>query len=315
MQTIWQDIMDRWLNTEKWSELKVSPLESVIYEECSSAEDKQRLQDHRLRLMLADIQKREAEAAEYGDGEQDTVLSVFAASLRKKQDSAARVYSLLRQGLSREQIRQQLAPQEGYLEQAEDRLLQLYVRANMRSGNTAPGTLHSPGFQTWQQLQRSGYRVLRQDTTGAVHYRFCHHRHLLGTGTAMVLPGFPVTLQGGGLFLCSSMDPDQTVVPGMSREILDADNATESVARLTWLGKDRYHLTMNWATGTQTVRIHFREGEYNFWLEDRLIARISPLPQPQKLPDWDLGWCMRPYEQIPDATALLLLSFPLLRFA
>ena len=159
------------------------------------------------------------------------------------------------------------------------------------------------------------FRVLRQDITGAVRYRFYHRDRLIGTAEAMVYPGFPVVLQQGGRILNSSFDPEQTIFPGVSREIVDADNCSEPAAWLTWQGSGEHTLTVNWGAEPQTVRILTKDEEHQFWLEDRQIAVICKLPQRQTISDWELRWCMQIMEEMPDEMAMLLMSFPVLRFA
>ena len=110
MREFWPDIMDRWLSWESRDHKKVSMLESMIYEECALPEERMRIKEHDLRLLMEEIQKREADAKRYGDGEEDVLLSVFGACLRKRnrrkpdEIRLEEVYDLLRQGLSWEMI-------------------------------------------------------------------------------------------------------------------------------------------------------------------------------------------------------------------
>lgn len=327
MREFWPDIMERWLSWESWDHEKVSMLESMIYEECALPEERMRIKEHDLQLLMEEIQKREADAKRYGDGEEDVLLSVFGACLRKrnrrsrirrKRDEIRleEVYDLLRQGLSWEMICRKMNIS---LEQAFDAVSDIFscyddaeIQTGERSVDRKQGVIN---MQTAVTLWYGTWRVLRQDTTGAVRYRFYYRDRLVGTATAMVCPGFPVVLQQGGMILNSSFDPEQTIFPGVSREIVDADNCSESVARLTWQGSGEHTLTVNWGAEPQTVRILTKDEEHQFWVEDRQIALIRKLPQRQSISDWEVGWCLRPMEELPDEMAMLLMSFPMLRFA
>lgn len=163
--------------------------------------------------------------------------------------------------------------------------------------------------------EKDDWQVLRQDTTGAVRYRFFHRDRLIGTAEAMVYPGFPVVLQQNGMILNSSFDPESTLFPGLTRVIADADRGCEPAAELTWQGSGEYRLTIHWDTETKIVQIRSHGEEHQFWVEDRQIAAICPLREQRNDADWEPRWCLQSAEDLPDDLAMLLMSFPVLRFA
>ena len=171
-----------------------------------------------------------------------------------------------------------------------------------------------PEDRTRDALLMGDYWVLRREYTGVTQYRFCHRGQRFGTGAAHIMPGFPTVLHCGGLVLNSKFDPGRTVVPGVSREIVDADNATAVAARLTWLGDSRYELVMNWDMGTVVLEIRSAGDMHEFYRDGKRIATVCELPDPRHLPDWEVNFCMRTWEALSNETAMLLMSFPLLRF-
>lgn len=313
MREFYEDILHR-----REAGKSLSPLDRVVLLEAMTPED--RLQQHKqaLRQILEQLDRREAEAREFGSGQPDWAVAALhkalhSGNLRNKR--AAEIYPLLRQGLTTEELAAKLGLTREETLRAENRLMILYRRIVNRSDETQETAPGDPRGQLFLQLMRGKYRVFRRSDTGVVQYRFYHRAQLLGTGSAQVLPDFPIVLRCNGLLFNSSFDPKTTVFPGLSRDITDGDDPSLVAARLTWLTPERQELRLNWTETPLTVRIHSRENAHRFYVEDRLIAEILPLPQKQSMFDWELSSCMQVYEDISDETALFLMSFPLLRFA
>lgn len=345
MNSFYHHIVERLMAAKNLNDVHLSPLEATALHECRCSEDELRLHDHNFRLMLEDIDRRKREAALYGEGEDDWALDAFHLTLAHKQETARQteqqllsedglsdrqtiklqrsreiqlasaVYSCRVQGLSTAETAKQLQVTEDEVTNAERQLVRLYSTSTKNGGEQPRISLASPYAQTRMALQSGTYRLFRQDVTGAVKYRFYCADRLLGTGTALVMPDFPVILCCGGLILNSSFDAEQSIVPGVSRTVIDADNATAEVARLTYLGKGLHELQLNWDTGTVTIRILSQDGKHAFYQDERLIAEIIPLPLPQQMFDWEINYCLRPHEALSDEMGTVLLSFPLLRFA
>lgn len=335
MKAFYNDILRR---REAGSTL--SPLERVVLLEGASGADLQQIHQQELQNVLKQIAQREKEARAYGAGQQDWVLAALNAALAdaleygrsmdraamnalspqeislrlraQKNRPAAEIYPLLRQGLTAPEIAAKLEIPLEAVHRAERRLVRLYRRIVSRSEETPS---EDPGGEVFHQLMQGPYRIFRRWDTGVVHYRFYHRDRLLGTGSAQVLPDFPLVLRCNGLHFCSSIDPKTTIFPGVYRKITDADDPGLTAARLTWLDSCRHELRLNWDTGPVTIQIHSREDIHRFYMEDRLIGEILPLPRKQQMLDWELFSCMRLYEALPDETAVLLMSYPLLRLA
>ena len=160
----------------------------------------------------------------------------------------------------------------------------------------------------------NGYRLLRRENTGITQYRFYRGERLLGTGSAWITRDFPLVLRCAGLIMNSTFDPDKTIIPGISREIVDADNATAVVARLTYLGISRYELVMNWDTGAVAVQIRSSEQGHRFFQGDREIAHMTRMTGLRHGSDWEEIFCLQTETELDDETVMLMMSYPLLRF-
>lgn len=337
MKEIYGQMLGRWLAVESWDQWEMSPLEAVVWQECKAEEDVRRVHDHIFRLMLKEIARLEGEAAEYGGGEQDWIVSYFHSVLKDARESvrdpeetsltpkelarrnraaqykaAAMVYPLRRQGKSPAQTAGALGISEEAVREAEGKLLRLFRKTTAASGCHPPAALREARTRTLVALEQGTYRVFRRKTETGMQYRFYCRDRLVGTGSGGTGAGASLVLRRGALvFYSSSFDPDSTVFPGISRTVVDADDPIAEAARLTWREKGRYALRLNWDPEPVTVWIE----DDRFFRNDRLIGEILPLQQPEKLGDWEIGFCMKPCEPLSDETALLLMSFPLLRFA
>lgn len=189
--------------------------------------------------------------------------------------------------------------------------MQQIIRALPQS-TVAPMSSNLCGV-TLNTLISGTFRVFRKELTGVTQYRFYHQDRLLGTGSAGIGRGFPLVLRCTGLFLNSSMDPDQTIVPGCSRKIIDADNAAAIVARLTYLKDGLHKLQLNWDDSPMTIQIQTQERTHLCYVQGKLIAAIMPLAQVQYMDEWVLSYCLKAEIPLTDETALLLMSFPLLQ--
>ena len=342
MRAFYDEIMKRIDIASEGQTAPLTSLERIIISENMPLTEKLRRSEVYLDRMLRDMAMREAAAARFGDGEKDVFVSVFRDDLgpdrkvleeykkRALSDEeeywikryerngwAADVYKLLRQGTPPEELGAALGISEEEILDAYCCLHNAYENAARRCGELPrPNNRQlTPEIWTHYVLLMGHYRVFRQENTGETQYRFYHKGRLMGTGSAYIVPGFPLVLRCGGLILNSKFDPSRTVVPGVSREIVDADNATATVARLTWLGDSRYELTMNWDTGTENLEIQTDGQNHIIYRGGRRIAAIYALTDPQRLLEWEVNYCLSTKEIFTDETALLLMSFPLLRFA
>jgi len=330
MKEFYGHMVCRWLAAEDWDQWEMSPLEAVVEQECRTEEASRQVHDHVFELMLKKIARMEEEAAEYGGGEQDWMVSSFHRILeeaRAAEESsreeltprrhrtleyrpAAMVYPLRRQGKSPAETAAELGMTEEAVREAERKLIRLFRKQTASAGCHLPASLQDARTRTLLALEKGSYRLFRRETETGIQYRFYCRDRLIGTGSGGSASGGSLVLRQGALIFSSSFGPDITVFPGLSRTLVDADEPVLEAARLAWLEKDRYELRLNWDSEPMTVGV---EG-LRFYRNDRKIGEILPLEQPQKMDDWEIGFCMEPCEPLSDETALTLMSFPLLRF-
>lgn len=336
MKELYGQMLGRWLAVESWDQWEMSPLEAVVWQEWKDPEDARRVHDHIFRLLLKEIARLEKEAAEYGGGEQDWRLASFHRVLkdageadesgpeslppkelaRRKRAAvykkAAMVYPLRKQGMSLARTAGELGISEEDVRNAEGKLLRLFRKTTAASGCRPPAALREARTRTLAALEQGTYRVFHRKTETGIQYRFYCRDRLMGTGSGGTGAGASLVLRRGALvFYSSSFDPDSTLFPGISRTVVDADDPITEAARLIWLEPGRYELHLNWDPEPVTVRVE----EDRFFCNDRPVAEILSLQEPQKIGEWETGFCMKPCEPLSDETALLLMSFPLLRFA
>ena len=305
MQVFYQEILNKLLCASAWPEPQLTALEIIVYRECCTEEDRRRIRAHRMQLMLRDIDNRAAALR---------LSRRFCCLLRRRPQLEA-VLTLKQQGLSTEEAAEALHISCQTIINAEEQLLRLYRRTYRTPFmDTAPADIKIPHVQTLNALSGGTFRVFRHEATGVTRYRFYHQDRLLGTGAVTMGRDFPVVLQCNGLLLNSRLNPDQTIVPGCSRTIVDADNATAAVARLTYLKSGQHKLQLNWDTQPMTLQIDSEGDTHLCFMNHQLIAKILPLEEVQRMGDWELRYCMKPEGNLSDETAVLLMSFPMLRF-
>ena len=176
--------------------------------------------------------------------------------------------------------------------------------------NLYPDTARQPEW-----TQREDYCVLRSDVTGAGNYRFLQNHRQLATGKAPVLPDWPLVLNFGAMVLNSSFDRGRTIFPGCSRDVIDADNAADPLAKLIYRDTGHFELQVNLAAGQVCLQILSQERSHLFLRDGNPIARIAPPAEAHCREGWEMHYCMESREVLSDELALMMLSYPLLRFA
>lgn len=318
MKEFYEDILQR-------NPKDTTPLEKVVLWECAQEKGYNQLHLLRIQQMMEDISERRAQA-ESSDG-CDWVIATFEGLLERaltygdhmpKED----MLSLPPHELSMRRTAQRNQPAAEAYEylkagmpcqnsEAERRLLRLYESIIARTDAKAfrPDVAH---VQTLKTLMDTHNRVFRQDLTGLIRYRYYDRSRLLGTATTQVIPDFPTVIHCGGLVFSSSFDPETTVVPGMFRNIVDADDPTKLAARLTWKDFGLHEFDLYWDKNPMTVQIRREEEIFKFHTENRCIAESISLPGDQRLMEWELCAGMKFHEELPVETQVLLMSFPLL---
>lgn len=262
--------------------------------------------DYDFRLMLLDIERRVKNAEIFGDGQKDIVVSLFRHRLDKDclhrcKSAAPEVYRLRLAHLSSAETAAILGISEENVRELERYLLALYGRACLRAGR------RRPRFEGEDLLYR-------RDVTGAVDYQMCSHDGLIGRAHCAVIPGFPIVLQRNALVLNCNFPPEQTIIPGISRIISDADNGRE-FARLTYLGADTHMLRLNWDEDKRMFLIR-KSSTGTYWVlqDDELYAQLFQPKAAPCLHEWSQRYKLHIYQPVSEDLAFLFLSFPLLRF-
>ena len=162
---------------------------------------------------------------------------------------------------------------------------------------------------------REDYRVLRSDETGAGRYRFYSGDRMIGSAHVLVQRNWPLVINCGALVFNSFYDMETTYYPGSIREIIDADDPANVVAKLIFRTVGQYELQVNFSTGLQRLQIHSAEDTHLFYRDDAPIARITPAGDVRQKGDWNVHCRMESLEELSDELALMMLCYPLLRFA
>ena len=321
----------------------LTPLEKVVLWECAEQSDLQQLHEREVRQLLEDIDRRKAAA----QGKEDLVTAAFHVRLERarkyqpmekeamqalsprqirqqleaeKYASGARIYDLRRRGLTLAEITEELQLEPAEVRKTERQLLRLYKRICQDAKGATQGKPDPDRIQLVNTLLQGSYRIFRRDVTGMTEYRFYCKDRLLGTARCQVGRDFPVVIFRDGLVFNSCFD--KTIVPGVTRDVIDADAPDEVVAQLRWLGQGQEQiLHLHNRKDLLDVRIDTSGNSdssrnvYTMYALGGRCAQLLPLPEKQFMRDWELIYCAKLKEGISDGSALLLLCYPLLRFA
>lgn len=148
--------------------------------------------------------------------------------------------------------------------------------------------------------------------TGFTAYTFYRGDTRIGTGSADVIPSWPVHIQWNGRNLYSEWDIDNTLFPGVGRQVVDRSTSA-LFAQVLYQGRGKHSLKL----GEQTIQVLQKGDSSHFYLNNRILAVLARVANPVPPPDCDEAtlYCMTAAPGIPEALALLMLSFPLLRIS
>ena len=143
------------------------------------------------------------------------------------------------------------------------------------------------------------YYVMEESMTGVTEYSYYHGKQLLGTANAMVLPSFPVRIQGSGVMLDTEFD--KTVFPGVTRELVAPDG--KPFGTVIWYGEGTHALNIP----GESLVVKNEPGIWRFLRDGRAIAVLKR--------GADSRLTLMPNDPVRDDLALLMMSFPLLQIA
>lgn len=157
----------------------------------------------------------------------------------------------------------------------------------------------------------------RYSVTGASGYHFYENQNELCAMSVFSFLTFPVAISGFGHEWTSEFDSNDTIVPGMTRFVVD-DKSKETVCQIVFIEAGRYDILVS----GERVRVFIETDQCVFFSGEASIARIkrayeTPVDVPQKLRSYDCELYCRAdlAEPMKPELALAILSFPLLRFA
>ena len=158
----------------------------------------------------------------------------------------------------------------------------------------------------------TSYTMLRQCLTGVTQFRFCRGDTPIGSGSALVLPHYPLTLQLSETKLHCNRNPEITLFPGINLPITAGD-PPKNWGRVIWIRHGLHRLDT--PMGTFYVR---QQGEaYRFLQEEQILGLLYPAQQgvraSQEGIEWETRLTLATSEPISDDLALLMLAFPLLQ--
>lgn len=161
---------------------------------------------------------------------------------------------------------------------------------------------------------RGGLIGYRFEATGVYGCRFYKNGDIICSVSSAVMPSAPVLISGNGIKWRSDFG-DSTIVPGISRIVIDDSNGKE-VFRIVYRGTGEYEIN-------ESVKVRCGAGEYAFYRDGSVIAnidRINDKPNDlQKMPDtyYDYEPCFEVTADNGIQVELLtvILAFPMLQFA
>ena len=157
--------------------------------------------------------------------------------------------------------------------------------------------------------------TFRITATGVWRYEFYHqNRQKIGDVSSLVAPSIPVRIESQNHHWYSRFDMATTIIPGMGRRV-QSNPTGEEVYRLIYWSPGLYQVR----AGDQSVRVEFSEGQYLFGQQGMPVTAWTERIESA---DWmpvsglDCQAYFRTvfYEEVNEAFALMVLSFPALRF-
>ena len=140
------------------------------------------------------------------------------------------------------------------------------------------------------------------------------NRQRVGSVSAIVAPSSPVRIESAGIHWYSRFDIDTTIVPGIGRRVKDNQSGNE-VYRLIYWRPGLYQVR----TDSQSVQVEIQEGRYLFGPQGMpASAQTERISEAEWMPPTGLD--IEPYfrtifyEDVNEAYAIMVLSFPALRF-
>lgn len=157
--------------------------------------------------------------------------------------------------------------------------------------------------------------TFRVSGTGIWSYEFYDEaRQKIGSVSSLVSPAVPVRIESQKIHWYSRFDIDTTIIPGIGRRVQDNQTGNE-VFRLIYWRPGLYQVRTNSAS----VQVEIKEGRYLFGQQGMpataLSERISDIGwQPSSSFEYETYFKTTFYEEVNEAFALMVLSFPALRF-
>jgi len=139
-------------------------------------------------------------------------------------------------------------------------------------------------------------------------------RQKIGSVSSSVSPSLPVRIESQNIHWYSRFEMDTTIIPGIGRRVHDNQTGNE-VFRLIYWRPGLYQVRSN----SQSVQVEVKEGRYLFGQQGMPATALS-----ERIPD--IGWQPASsfeyeayfkttfYEEVNEVFALMVLSFPALRF-
>ena len=154
-----------------------------------------------------------------------------------------------------------------------------------------------------------GYRY---SVTGIFGYDYYEGNNKICGISSIVMPNSSVSIYGNGNRWASDFE-DCTIYPGLLREVRDA-NTDCQIAKIVYKDTGEYEIN-------DTVYVYCGNDKYSFVRNEELIAKITRRnTEPQIMPDdltedHEIYFQAELYSELEAELKMLLLSFPMLRFA
>ena len=157
--------------------------------------------------------------------------------------------------------------------------------------------------------------TFRIAATGVWGYEFYdQNRQRIGHVSSIVDPSVPVQIQSQNYHWYSHFDIDTTIIPGIGRRVL-SNPSGEEVYRLIYWRPDLYQVH----AGDQSVQVEISAGRYLFGQQGMPVTAMTERIEstdwmPVSNLDCQASFRTIFYEDVNEALALMILSFPTLRF-
>ncbi|MBR3787220.1 MAG: hypothetical protein IKJ85_02405 [Firmicutes bacterium] len=151
-------------------------------------------------------------------------------------------------------------------------------------------------------MRNDHYTGRKLDLTGVAEVEIFLEDTKICDITSMIIPSFPVNIAGFGYNLVSEFDIDSTLIPGLTRVVIDEDLG-EVAFKIVYIKQGVFDINVE----GRSIIVMIDENKYTFFSEGIVLAIGNKVN--------DAEFDMNVENDLSQKMKLAILSFPMLRFA